>query len=246
MAGSHTNRAFESELRSLREAVAIMGGRVELMLSRAMQALIERDTGLAQQTIQEDPKVNRAELEIDEQCLRILARRQPLASDLRFITLALKMVSDLERIGDIAVNIAERAIDLSRFPCAAVLHDGIPQMEAVVQSMIRDAIDAFVNRDIEIARRVIASDDEIDALYDEVFSELLRAMRVNKRGDELHAMVHVMSVAKWLERVGDHAVHLAELVIFMIAGTDVRHSGKLASPTGRFQVVPQRFAVKAD
>ncbi|MCB9755544.1 MAG: phosphate signaling complex protein PhoU [Myxococcales bacterium] len=223
----HTNRAFESELRSLREAVAIMAGRVEQMLSRALQALVQRDAKLAQRTILEDPKVNRAELEIDEQCLRILARRQPLASDLRFITLALKMVTDLERVGDIAVNIAERAIDLSQTPQAAVLHDGIPQMEAIVQRMIGDAIGAFVNRDLEMARAVVRADDEIDALYDEVFGDLLRVMREDARAEQLHAVVHVMSVAKWLERAGDHAVHLAELVIFMIDGTDVRHTGKL-------------------
>ena len=222
----HTSSAYENELRKLRENVTLMAGRVELMIAESMQALIARDMDLARKTIEEDARVNRAELESDELCLRILARRQPLASDLRFITLALKMVTDLERIGDLAVNIAERAIDLGRSPSSSILHDGIPRMGEVVQSMVGDAIDAFVNRDVDTAQSVIDSDDEIDELYDRVFTDLLRNMgKADEEG--MHAAIHVMSVAKWLERMGDHAVNIAELVIFLVRGKDVRHVGKL-------------------
>ena len=225
--GRHIDRVFEGELRALRESITLMAGRVELMIAGSVRALMGADVELAGRIIAEDARVNRAELEIDELCLLLLAKRQPVAGDLRFITFTLKMVTDLERVADLAVNIAERVRDLQRDPPSFALHDGIGRMTEIVQSMISDAIDSFVQRDIETAQSVIDSDDEIDALYDEVFGDLLRVMREDARAEQLHAVVHVMSVAKWLERAGDHAVHLAELVIFMIDGTDVRHTGKL-------------------
>ncbi len=221
----HIDRMFEGELRALRERITLMAGRVEMMIAASIRALMEGDVERARRTIAEDARVNREELEIDEQCLLLLAKRQPVASDLRFIAFTLKMVTDLERVGDLAVNIAERVCDLKRDPPSFALHEGIVRMGAIVQSMIGDAIDSFVHRDLATARSVIDSDDEIDALYQRVLGDLLRGLHeVPEQG--VRAMIHVMSVAKWLERMGDHAVNVAELVIFMIKGDDVRHRGK--------------------
>lgn len=220
----HTDREYEAELAQVRERLLRMAGRVEEMIGNSVRALGERDAALARATIECDHKVNKAEVETDELCLRILARRQPMASDLRFLTLALKMVTDLERIGDLAVNICERAIDLQSEPRLEGF-DTLVRMADVVQSMVRDAIDAFVRNDAELAQRVIDRDDEVDELYHVYFRDVLAVMV----GGSSHVErgIHIQSVAKWLERIGDHATNLAELVIFMVKGKDVRHLGKL-------------------
>lgn len=220
---AHTARQYEEELSQVRESLLLMAGRVEQMISRAGQALVDRDAELARETIEEDRAVNRAEVEIDELCLLILAKRQPMASDLRFVTLVMKMVTDLERIADLAVNICERTIDLSK-GASVVVHAEIPRMTQVVESMVKDAIDAFVNRDSSKAWAVIKRDDEVDELYHRVFEDSLERMRVDPQS--VHQLIHVQSVAKWLERMGDHSTNLAELVIFMVEGRDVRHPGK--------------------
>src|SRR3954452_6348093 len=146
----HTDREYENELKKLRERLLKMAGRVEEMIADSVRALVDRDVALAKRTIDADHLVNRAEVETDELCLVILARRQPVASDLRFITLALKMVTDLERIGDLAVNICERAIDLGQEPPLKSCVD-VPRMATLAQWMVRDAIDAFVAGDAERA-----------------------------------------------------------------------------------------------
>jgi phosphate transport system protein len=220
----HTNREYESELKKLRERLLKMAGRVEEMIADSVKALVERDIELARRTIMADNLVNRAEVEADELCLVILAKRQPVASDLRFITLSLKMVTDLERIGDLAVNICERAIDLGHDAPLKPWVD-VPRMASIVQAMVRDAIDAFVKGDAERAQTVIERDRELDELYIRVFRELLSAMlsdtSVVERG------IHAQSVAKWLERMGDHATNLAEQVVFMVKGKDIRHTKAL-------------------
>ncbi len=221
----HTARTYEQELAALRQSLLLMAGRVEEMIARAGRALAERDAELARSTIELDRAVNRAEVDIDEMCLLILAKRQPMASDLRFVTLAMKMVTDLERIADLAVNICERAIDLSRGN-PVVVHRDVPRMTALVESMVKDAIDAFVGGSSTKAREVIERDDEVDELYHRVFDELLVSMRADP--NTVHEFIHVQSVAKWLERIADHSTNLAELVIFMIEGRDVRHPGKRA------------------
>jgi phosphate transport system protein len=221
---THTDRAYEGQLRKLREQLLLMGAQIEEMIGDAIKALVECDVPAARKVIDADHRVNRLERETDELCLVILAKRQPLASDLRFITLALKMVTDLERIGDIAVNIAERAIDLSQLPPLKPYED-IPRMATVVQGMLRDAIDAFVSSDVSKAKEVIARDHEVDALYTQVFRDLL-ALMVQKSA-AIERGIHVQSVAKWLERMGDHVTNLAEQVIFYVLGQDVRHGGRL-------------------
>lgn len=217
----------EHELVALRQSLLLMAGRVEEMIAQSGRALAERDAELARRTIELDRAVDRAEVEIDEQCLLILARRQPTAADLRFVTLTMKMVTDLERIADLAVNICERAIDLSRAP-DVVMHGHIPRMSEAVESMVRDAIDAFVTSSSEKAADVIRRDDEVDELYHRAFADLLDSMREDP--SSMHALIHVQSVAKWLERMADHSTNLAELVIFMVDGRDVRHPAKRPRP----------------
>jgi phosphate transport system protein len=221
---THTDRAYEKELQDLRQRLLLMAGRVEDMIDASIRALVDRDSDLAQQTILADRDVDRDERELDEHCLVILAKRQPMASDLRFITLALKMVTDLERIGDLAVNICERALDLNAEPSLKPYED-VPRMAAIVQSMVRGAIDSFVSSDTEGALAVIARDDEVDELYHVIFRDLLALMirdpGVVERG------IHIQSVAKFLERIGDHSTNLAEEVVFVVKGKDVRHPGTI-------------------
>lgn len=224
MPKAHTDREFENELRVLRERLLAMAGWVEQMIAQSTRALVERDDDLAKSTIELDRNVNRTELETDELCMVILARRQPMASDLRFITLALKMVTDLERIGDLAVNICERAIDLNKQAQLKPYRD-IPRMADTVQSMVHDAIEAFVRGDSETAYDVIDRDDLVDDLYADVFRDLLNIMTSDPSAVERG--IHVQSVAKFLERMADHSTNLAEQVIFMVKGKDVRHTGKL-------------------
>lgn len=221
---THTDREYENQLTALRERLLLMTGRVEQMIADSVRALVRRDETLARETIDKDHQVNRDEMECDQMCLTLLARRQPMGSDLRFITLALKMVTDLERIGDLAVNICERVLDLMAFSQLKPYQD-IPRMAERVQKMIREASDAFVNGNERLAEQVIAQDDEVDRLYEQVFAEILEIMR--RDPGTLEPAIHVQSVIKYLERIADHATNLAEEVIYMLRGRDVRHPGKL-------------------
>jgi len=204
-----------------------MAGHTEAMIANAIRALVERDVTLARRTIEVDHKVNQAEIDIDELCLVILAKRQPMGSDLRFVTLALKMVTDLERIGDLAVNICERAIDLAAEPPLRS-YDDIVRTADLVQSMVRDAIDAFVHADDLKAQDVVNRDDEVDELYHQIFRDILQMMM--RETTAIQRGIHVQSVAKWLERIADHSTNLAELVVFMVNGKDIRHVGHLSVP----------------
>ena len=224
----YTDRTYAEELRIVRERLLRMAGRVEKMIEESMKALVERDAALAGATIMLDREVNQDEIDLDALCLELLARRQPMASDLRFIILTMKMVTDLERIADLAVNICERAIDLSiKDPVGP--YQNIPRMAVLVRTMIHDAIDSFVEQDVKKARAVIALDDEVDELYHVVFRALLSVMRDDTA--VVHRGIKLQSVAKYLERIGDHATNLAEQIIHMIEGTDVRHEGKLSEET---------------
>lgn len=218
-----TDREYAEALRDLRQRLLLMGGRVEEMIGRSMQALVERDIDLARSTILLDRRVNVDEMEIDERCLRLLSRWQPQATDLRFITFAFKVVTDLERIGDLAVNICERAIELSA--------DGnpdpypeLPEMARKAATMLSNAIDAFVNYDEPSARAVIQADDAVDEIYRRVFCDRLAEAR--HADIEVERAVRVQNVAKYLERIGDHCTNIAEHVVFLVEGTDVRHRGK--------------------
>ena len=218
----HTDREFEAELQQVRENLLRMAGYIEEMITDAGTSLVQGDLTLARVTIDSDSRVNTVEMDTDELCLLILAKRQPMASDLRTITLAMKMVTDLERIGDLAVNIAERVLALGSPPRPAVA-ETITRMTEAVQSMIRAAIDAFVQHDAQQARAIFARDEQVDDLYRELSANLQADMHADS--EFVERGIHLQAVAKFLERIGDHATNLAELVIFQVEGRDVRHHG---------------------
>ena len=217
---NHTDREYEDELNRLREKILLLGARVEQGISSSIKALIERDDALAKATMLADHDINRLEMENDELCLRVLARRQPVASDLRFITTALKIVTDLERIGDLAVNICERVIELNQEPPLKPYVD-LPVMAEAAQAMVRDALDAFVNRDPTKAEAIMQRDNVVDQYYAQIFRELLTYMMENPRN--IYRATRLQSIGKYLERVADHATNLAEMVVFMVKGQDIRH-----------------------
>jgi phosphate transport system protein len=217
---SHTYKQFDAELRSLKDQILAMGGLVESHIAEAMRALVERDPARAQKVIDEDRQVNKMELAIDELCIRVLALRQPAGSDLRFVAAALKIVVDLERIGDLTVNMAERALFLCQHPPMRAVVD-LPKMATACQKMLRDALDSFVTGDVARAEGVLRSDDQIDAqlvtIFDEIRAEMRRDPEVIDRG------ISTIFFAKHLERLADHTTNVAEMVVFQVRGTDVRH-----------------------
>ena len=217
---THTDKAFEQDLRDLREKLLAMGARVERQIADSMRALTERESKLAEAVKESDKELNRLEVEIDNQCRKILALRQPAASDLRLITTALKIVTDLERIGDLAVNIAERAIDLNQVPPLAQYQD-LPRLAELTQRQVKKALDAFVAADVEAAECVLKGDDHVDALFLKIFNELLSFMMEDSK--YIRRAMSLMFVAKHLERIGDHAMNVAEMVVYMVKGTDIRH-----------------------
>jgi len=221
MASLHTDKEYEAELRALREAILVMGAKVEALIGQGMKALDARDGDLARITIEADREVNALELQIDERCLRILARRQPVASDLRFITMALKLVTDLERIGDLAKNICERVLELGAEPPLPIPGE-LGKLSDVARSMLRDALDAFVAGDAERAEAVIARDRIADAYHADIFRNFLTNMTGD--GALVTRATRVQSISKCLERIADHATNVAEMVVFMVSGKDIRHT----------------------
>jgi phosphate transport system protein len=216
----HTSRQYEKELHDLGDKILFLGGTVEEMIARAMQSLVDRDSDLARRVIEMDRTVDSGELDVDHMSLNLLALRQPAASDLRFITTALKIVTDLERIGDLAVNIAERALELNQEPPLKPYID-IPHMAREVSDMVHRALDSFVKRDATEARAVLQADDAVDALNVQLFRELLTYMIEEPKN--VTRALRITFIAKYLERVGDHATNIAQMVIFMSEGRDVRH-----------------------
>jgi phosphate transport system protein len=217
----HTSKEFEHELRALRERLLAMGGRCEEQITRAMRALAENDDRLAEQVISGDDIIDRDEIEIDELAQTILATRQPVASDLRFLTMSLKFVTDLERIGDLACNIAKRALELNRLPQLKPSVD-LPRMADLVQQNLRNVLDSFVTRDDEKAGAAIAADAEIDRLNASLFAELIAHVATDPA--TVTRVIPLTSVARYLERIGDHVKNLAEEVVYMVRGRDIRHA----------------------
>lgn len=217
----HTDRDFENELETLREQVLLMGARVEEMLALAIRALSEKNQAFAESTISSDQRIDQLELQIDQLCLRILARRQPVASDLRLVTTALKLVTDLERIGDLSVNICERVLDLlSDLPLPQAAP--ILRIAEIAQIMVHDALDAFVAGDALKAEQVVARDEAVDARYAQLFPELVADMMRDPA--LVLRSTRLLSLAKYIERIADHATNIAEMVVFMVRGEDVRHA----------------------
>lgn len=260
MPRQHTDREYEGELSRIREMLLMMGAKVEEMLSQAMKALVERDSDLAERTLAIDRQINRLEMEVDDLCLKVLARRQPVASDLRFVTMALKVVTDLERMGDLGVNICERVLELNEDPSAQQAPSGLQErspprepaalqepsaqqdtplkpyvevanMAEAAQEMLREALDAFVAGDAERAQHIVERDSKVDAYYATIFRELLTHMMANPRN--IYRATRVQSIAKYIERIADHATNVAEMVVFMVRGKDIRHAGRPKSPSHR-------------
>jgi phosphate transport system protein len=220
MQGRHIDREYESELERLRELVLLMGARVEEMLTRAMAAFEQNDSRAARTTIDVDESVDKLELEIDELCVQILARRQPVASDLRFITTTLKLVTDLERIGDLCVNLCERVVEFASEPLPKGTTP-IPKIAEAAHSMLHDELDAFVARDAARAEDVMGRDKVVDAYYAQLFPELIARMMADPQ--MVFRSTRLLSIGKYLERIADHATNIAEMVVFMVRGEDVRH-----------------------
>jgi len=211
---------FDEELQQLKEKILKMGSMVEDAIRNSVLSLVERDNTLAVNVIDNDRVVNTLDVEIDEGAIRLIALRQPKASDLRFITMAMKITTDLERMGDLAVNIAERALELNEEPILKPYID-IPRMRTIAQRMTRDALDAFVRKDKQLAMDVIIRDDEVDDLKHDVLQELAFFM-VQDPTTVTRAM-KVSFVAQYLERIADHATNIAEMVIYLVEGKIIRH-----------------------
>jgi phosphate transport system protein len=213
-------RHFSAELEELSNKLLEMAGLVESAIHRSVRSLIEKDRELAQQVIRDEPQINRMEMELDGVATRLLALRQPVARDLRFLTAALKINTDLERMGDLANHIAERSLSLMHHPLVKPMTD-IPKMASLVQSMLLKCLEAFVKQDAELARSVLLADDEVDDLRDSVYKELMEAMQQDP--GVVTAAVDLIFVARNLERIGDHATNIAEDVVYLVQGVDVRH-----------------------
>ncbi len=215
----HIDRHFDEAIEALKQQILLMGSKVEAMVADCMKALASRDTALAQQIIESDHAVNALEVSIDEQCIELLARYQPAAWDLRFITRGLKIVTDLERVGDLAVNTASRVIDIVKHGDSPI---DLTQMSNNVQMMLKDSIDAFVNSNAAKAEGVLNNDDVVDDLTEYYVKELLE--RAEKEPENLNRLFPATSIVRYLERMADHSTNIAELAIFTAKGRDVRHS----------------------
>jgi phosphate transport system protein len=211
----HTVTSYDEELNQMTGTILRMGGMVEAQLADAITALVKRDPELAARVIAEDNPIDRLEYEVDHQVMRLLALRQPMAVDLRLITASLKISSDLERIGDYAANVAKRASALSHVePMRPVAT--IPRMSLIVQGMIKDVLDAYMERNVDKALIVWRRDEEVDEIYNSLFRELLTYMMEDPR--HITPCTHLLFIAKNIERMGDHATNIAETIAFLISG----------------------------
>lgn len=217
---AHTSKEFDQELRTLREKLATMGERAARQIALAMKAMMDKDDDLAREVIRNDVQIDKDESDVDELALQILATRQPVASDLRFITMALKLVVDLERIGDLAGGIAKRVLELNHLPTLEPRID-LGRLADLVQKNLQAALDSFVRKDAERAHAVITADAEIDRLNASLFAELIAHVATDPA--TVTRVLPLTSICRYLERVGDHVKNLAEDVVYMVKATDVRH-----------------------
>ncbi len=211
---------FFREVERLNRMLLSLSATVEEQLQRAVASVMDRDAQVAQEVIGRDDEVDQLEVDIEEEGLKILALHQPVASDLRFIVAVLKMNADLERIGDLAVNIAERAVFLSSQGTPNTAFD-FHRMAELVQAMLRDSLDALINQDAKLAQNVVAGDEEVDAIHRQTYEQIKAGIR--REPEHLDAFIHMLSISRNLERVGDHATNIAEEVMYMVKGDIVRH-----------------------
>ncbi len=215
-------RHFDEELKTLKEKILRMGAMVEEQVAYAIKALVERDSDRARRVIENDHRVNAMDVEIDEDCLRLIALNQPMARDLRFLTTAMKISTELERMSDLAENISERAIELNEEPQLKPYID-IPRMAERAQRMVKESLDAFVSRDSELARKVCRDDEFMDDLNQQIFRELLSFMLEDPHS--ISRAIRISFISKYLERIADHATNVAELVVYLVEGKIIRHTG---------------------
>lgn len=213
-------RHFQEELQDVKRRLLEMGGLAEQRLMTAVTGIVERSTGRLDDVLTGDAPVNQLHLEVDDRCFKLLALHQPMAADLRAIVAAIKINADLERVGDLAVNIAEAGARYLTHPPVKELID-IPRMMTIAQGMLRDALDAYVRNDLALARQVLDRDDELDGLKSKVFRELLDYMLADRL--TIEPSLDLLLISRHLERVGDHATNIAEDVIFLVSARDIRH-----------------------
>lgn len=213
-------RQFDQELNALKENLLKMASLAEEAIAKSIKALVERDSNLAQKIIDQDSKINFLEIEINNQCLKLLALKQPMAVDLRFITSAMKIVSHLERIADQAVNISQRTLELLKQPLLKPLID-IPRMAELAQEMVRTSIDSLVNKDSLLAKRIGGRDNLVDDLNDQIFRELLTYMIEDPR--TIKRAIELILVGRHLERIADLATNISEEVVFILNGKNIKH-----------------------
>jgi len=214
-------RHFDEELAELKATLVRMASLAEDQIDQALSALTNRDSDQARQVIARDHKVNALDVEIDEECLRLLALHQPAARDLRLVTTAMKISTELERISDLAENVCERTIELNEEPQLKPYID-IPRMGNIARAMVKESIDAFVKDDSALARKVLGNDDLVDDLMEQIFRELLSFMIEDPR--TISRATRLTFVAKYLERMADHATNIAELVVYLVEGKIIRHT----------------------
>jgi phosphate transport system protein len=214
-------RHFDKDIAELTELLLRFGAMVEDSISHSIRALLERDTELAEQVIRRDDEIDRMELEIDAATLQLIAKMQPAAVDLRFVATIMKVTPDLERIGDLAVDVCERVLELNREPQLKPLIE-IPRMAKISQEMVRQALDAFVRRDAALAREVIARDDEVDALTEESFRGLLTYMLEDSKN--ISRAIRLTFVGKYFERIADSATNICEMVVYLVEGKVIKHA----------------------
>ena len=216
-------RHFDRDIEHLKELLLRMGANVEHAMGDSIRALLERDTALAERVIASDTDVDRMELEIDQVTVELIAKMQPAAVDLRFVATAMKITPELERIADLAVDVAERAIELNREPPLKPLVD-IPRMAGMAQEMVRQSLDAFVRRDAALAREVISRDDEVDRLTEQSFRELLTYMLEDSRN--ISRAIRLTFIGKYFERIADGATNICEMVVYLVEGKVIKHSNE--------------------
>jgi phosphate transport system protein len=214
-------RHFDKDIAELTELLLRFGAMVEDSISHSIRALLERDTELAEQVIRRDDEIDRMELEIDAATLQLIAKMQPAAVDLRFVATIMKVTPDLERIGDLAVDVCERVLELNREPQLKPLIE-IPRMAKISQEMVRQALDAFIRRDAALAREVIARDDEVDALTEESFRGLLTYMLEDSKN--ISRAIRLTFVGKYFERIADGATNICEMVVYLVEGKVIKHA----------------------
>jgi phosphate transport system protein len=217
----HTSKHYDQQLRELKNKLLLMSHEAEQMIADSIRSLVERRPSLAEAVIARDDEIDRLEIEVDDLCNELLALETPVANDLRLIATALKIVKDIERIGDIAVNIGERVGELIQEPELKPIVD-LPIMAEAAQRILKESLDAFVNSDTALAQKVISKDAFLDQLYEQIFRELLTYMLEDHRS--VSRAIKLIFIAKALERVGDHAANVAEMVVFLVQGHDIRHA----------------------